>query len=69
MATLIADSAPDVYNYTRMMEAIGTGCYMDECPFGCNDHNMIDLAGHVLYEVARVALEGMVSEVFEAVAR
>jgi hypothetical protein len=60
----IADNAPDVYNDTRMMEALGTGCYLEECPFGCYTHdNMVTFAGHVLVETARVAVEAMLDEV------
>jgi hypothetical protein len=49
----IADGAPDVYNYTRMQEAIGTGAYLDESEIASGGESMIQLAGYVLYEQAQ----------------
>jgi hypothetical protein len=49
----IADAAPDVYNYTLMQEAIGTGAYLDESEIASGGESMVTLAGYVLYELAQ----------------
>jgi hypothetical protein len=60
----IADNAPDVYNHTRMMEAIGTGEYLNASEFATGGEDMVTLAGFVLYEAAARAVASIVAEVF-----
>jgi hypothetical protein len=55
----IADGAPDVYNYTRMMEAIGTGAYLDKSDLANGDEDMVTLAGYVLYDLARTVINNL----------
>lgn len=55
----IADGAPDAYNYTRMMEAIGTGAYLDESELVSDREDMVTLAGYVLCELASAVLSAL----------
>lgn len=48
----IADGAPDIYNHTRMMEAIGTGAYLYRSDLATGEEDMLTLAGFVLYDLA-----------------
>lgn len=48
----IADGAPDIYNHTRMLEAIGTGAYLQKSDLASGDEDMLTLAAYVLYDLA-----------------
>lgn len=54
--TEIADGAPSIYNWTRMMEAIGTGAYLEPSDLASGEEDMVTLAGYVLYELAERVL-------------
>jgi hypothetical protein len=49
----LAQAAPDVMTYTRMLEAIGTGCHDVSSELTSGETTMVELAGYVLYEQAR----------------
>jgi len=58
----ICDDAPSPYNWTRMMEAIGTGAYLRTSDLATGDEDMVTLAGYVLYELARDIVEALLDE-------
>lgn len=62
----VADGAPGVYNFTRMMEAIGTGAYLDTSDLATGDEDMVTLAGYVLYDLARTLIAALWSELATA---
>lgn len=49
----IADGAPDIYNHVRMLEAIGTGAYLEKSELATGNEDMLTLAAYVLYDLAQ----------------
>lgn len=58
----IADSAFDVYKYTRMLEVIGTGAYLDTSNLATGDEDMVTLAGYLLYDLAHECIAALLDE-------
>lgn len=49
----IADGAPSVYNYERMMQLVGTRSYLTAPEIADGGEDILTLAGYALYELAR----------------
>jgi hypothetical protein len=49
----LASGAPDAWNVTRILEAIGTGCHNVSSELTTSETTIVELAGYVLYEQAR----------------
>lgn len=59
----IADGAPSIYNYTRMLQLTDLAAWQEDIShLTGGDEDMITLAGYALYEVARNLIAGLINE-------
>jgi len=52
----IADASPSIWISTKMLELIGTQCYLDSPDLATGNEDILTLAGYALYEMAQLVL-------------